>query len=120
MLGSRTGGLAATALPALMAAAAGMLGGSAKRDAGPALQYSGPRVARHSNQRTQRGPGKSPARSGPHSEPQVHVRGANGVHHWFTVPQWHALRPGHFGQPGDLIERVNGYGQVTGRLRVPA
>jgi hypothetical protein len=63
-------------------------------------------------------PGKSPALSGPHSERMVHVRGANGVHHWFTIPQWRALRPGHFGQPGDLIERVNGYGQVTKRVRV--
>lgn len=65
------------------------------------------------------GPGISPAVRGPHSAPLVHVRSRAGVHHWFKVSDWERLG-GLPAIPGDVVERVNGYGQVTKRERVPA
>ena len=81
--------------------------------------YTRPGWGRHSNQCTQRGPGISPALRGPHSERLVHVRERSGKHHWFTEGEW-ATDVSTLGErPGDVVERINGYGQVTNRARVP-
>lgn len=90
------------------------------RGAAPAVDYRQPSWGRHSNQRMSRGPGISPARRGPHSEPQVHVRVSNGAHYWYPMESWAALPPGTFTLPGDVVEYIDGYGAVTKRERVPA
>jgi len=112
------------------ALAAGLVGMSAAdlavRDsmhtAARQIDYSSPRFGRHSGTTSGRGPGISPAVRGPHSEPQVHVRSRNGTHYWFTQDEWDIARSAKVPfRPiaGDVIERVDGYGAVTKRTRVP-
>jgi hypothetical protein len=96
---------------------------AALRGAAPAVDYRQPAWGRHSNQRTRRRPGISPAVAGPHSEPRVHVRSFVGAHYWFTQEQWDAARSAKAPfclLAGDVIERVDGYGAVTKRVRVTA
>lgn len=116
MLDSRKGGALAHFI--LSAAAAMGLSETAAQRATAPTERLNVRLPRHL--RGSGNPGKSPALSGPHSPRLVHVRGRGGVHYWFTENEW-ARNASSLGElPGDVVERVNGYGQVTSRHRVPA
>lgn len=60
---------------------------------------------------------RSPAFSEPHSVPKVHIRNRYTKEHWWmTREQWDRGRP-HSLTFGDVVEFVNGWGQVTSRIR---
>lgn len=60
----------------------------------------------------------SPSMDDPHSEPKVHVRNQiSGEHIWMTRADWDAP-PAREPRIGDVIEYVNGWGQVTRRERI--
>lgn len=92
----------------------------AQRGPAPAVDYRQPGWGRHSNQRTRGWPGISPAVAGPHSEPQIHIRGRRGAHYWFTQDRWNKVKSSMALLPGDVIEYVDGYGAITKRERVAA
>lgn len=112
------GGLRAVLPAALMhgLAASAMSAGMLRKQRISDVTYPPPR------KRKSYKPGDSPAIAGPHSEPRVHVRSSIGGHYWFTQERWDAVRfakvPFRL-MAGDVIERVDGYGAVTKRERVP-
>ena len=62
-----------------------------------------------------RGSGRwSPAMDKPHSPRRVHIRAADGTHHWTARSDWDTP-PAPDLQPGTVVEFVNGWGQVVQR-----